>query len=122
MSADGTSSAPTASLSGPPDMRRIESTASLAAATCHIEDASQPCNNPSCGVHTATNTPAISRAVSHTDLGLLAAPEDRDDQEKSDDGWGNVVDGWDEHIADMDGPAGSLHIAHMRRFEREREG
>jgi len=39
--------------------------------TCHVEDVGQPCENPLCEVHTSSNTPAISRAVSQTDLTTL---------------------------------------------------
>lgn len=31
---------------------------------CHVEDVNDPCTNPDCDVHTAANTPAISRNVS----------------------------------------------------------
>ncbi|KAF8248767.1 hypothetical protein K440DRAFT_237033 [Wilcoxina mikolae CBS 423.85] len=47
-------------------------TVSLGPTTCHVEDVSQPCQNPSCEDHSATNTPAISRAVSQIDLTTLS--------------------------------------------------
>ncbi|KAF8534668.1 Sec23-binding domain of Sec16-domain-containing protein [Trichophaea hybrida] len=60
-----------------------EPTVSLGPTTCHVEDVSQPCQNPSCEDHTATNTPAISRAVSQIDLITLSNAGqygDRDDR------------------------------------------
>lgn len=35
---------------------------------CHVEDIRDPCRNPNCEVHTAANTPAISRNVSVANL------------------------------------------------------
>jgi hypothetical protein len=70
MSTDGEeATVPTTHLT-PPALRVNDSSA--AATTCHVEDVTQPCTNPNCGVHTSANTPAPSRAVSHSNLAALA--------------------------------------------------
>lgn len=50
---------------------------------CHLEDINQPCENPTCGIHTpAAHTPALSRVVSRANLDAPWTPveveEDRD--------------------------------------------
>jgi hypothetical protein len=62
----------------PTEAHQNESAMSLEATACHVEDVNLPCTNPSCGVHTSANTPAISRAVSHSDLSSLM--EGREEQ------------------------------------------
>jgi hypothetical protein len=54
-----------------------ESTSSLAPLACHVEDVTEPCATPDCGLHTSANTPAVfqemSPEVPDTDINIIEA-------------------------------------------------
>jgi hypothetical protein len=70
MSSDGEEATASTMHLTPPGLTINDSNAAVAT-TCHVEDVTQPCTNPNCGVHTSANTPAPSRAVSHANLVAL---------------------------------------------------
>lgn len=76
---------------------------------CHHEDASKPCVNPNCGLHSSFTTPAVSRNPSAVDLAALHEHnlqaeliEEREEESEKANQLHGLEDGYDDDSDDDD--------------------